>query len=337
MTFDLDRRLLALLIVAQAACAQAPEPPPAAAPSAQEVPALAPADVGAFFDCLRESGFTVVGAHRGGPVPGYAENAIETFAYTTRRAPALLEIDIARTRDNALVLMHDDTLDRTTTGSGPVRSRTLAEIQQVRLKDEAGTVLNATPPTLRQALDWANGRAILELDVKRGVPYEDVIAEVRSAGALGRVVFITYSIDAAVRVHRLAPEMMLSVSVDEPREIGVLERRGIKLSRVLAWTGTDNVNPTLNRALAGRGIEAMFGTLGSPASSWDGRFTRSGRDGYAELAKAGLQLIATARPIDAARDLDANDGVPGAGALRCLALTRRPRPASPGRQTGVAL
>ncbi|MBK9242224.1 MAG: glycerophosphodiester phosphodiesterase family protein [Acidobacteria bacterium] len=315
----MTRRLLALLLLTQVACAEQPAPPPAPAQSATAtaVSPMAPSDVGAFFNCLRESGHTVVGAHRGGPVPGFAENAIETFAHTTGLAPALLEIDIARTRDNALVLMHDDTLDRTTTGSGPVRSRTLAEIQQLRLKDEAGTVLDARPPTLRQALDWAKDRAILELDVKRGVPYEDVLAEVRSAGALSRVVFITYSDDAAVRVHKLAPEMMLSVSMDEPRDISALERRGIDLTRVLAWTGTEAPNPSLNGALAARGIEAMFGTLGSPTSSWDGRFARDRRDRYAEFAKTGLQLIATDRPTEAARDLDANDGVSGIGAMRC--------------------
>lgn len=322
----MTRQLLVFLLLTQAACAQPPSaqpsPPPSPAPPASDAPAMAPPDVGAFFDCLRESGYTVVGAHRGGPVRGYAENAIETFAHTTRLAPALLEIDIARTRDNALVLMHDDDLDRTTTGSGPVRSRTLAEVQQLRLKDEAGTVLDARPPTLRQALEWAEGRAILELDVKRGVPYEDVIEEVRSAGAITRVVFITYSDDAAVRVHKLAPEMMLSVSMDEPRDINALERRGIDLTRVLAWTGTETANPSLNRALAARGIEAMFGTLGSPASSWDGRFARNGQDRYGEFAKMGLQLIATDRPTEAARDLDANDGVPGIGAMACLTGAR---------------
>lgn len=312
----MTRHLLASVLLTMAACAPAPVPPPVPPPN--DAPALVTPDLGAFFDCLREGGHTVIGAHRGGPVPGYAENAIETFAYTTRLAPALLEIDIARTRDNALVLMHDDDLDRTTTGSGPVRSKTLAEVQHLRLKDEAGAVLDARPPTLRQALDWAHGRAILELDVKRGVPYEDVIADVRAAGAIARVVFITYSDDAAVRVHRLAPEMMLSVSVDEVRDIASLERRGVNLSRVLAWTGTEAANKTLNRALAARGIEAMFGTLGSPASSWDGRFARDGRDRYAEFAKTGLQVIATDRPAEAARDLDANDGVPGIGATACL-------------------
>lgn len=286
-------------------------PPPAAA--------LAPASLPAFFDCLRENNQAVVAAHRGGPSPGFAENAIETFAHVTSQAPALLEIDIAETRDGVLVLMHDEEVDRTTTGSGLVRNLTLAELQALQLRDEDGRELDARAPTLADVLTWANGRAILELDVKRGVSYESVIAAVREAGAENRVIFITYSDDAAVRVHRLAPELMLSVSIDEESDLDVLARRGIDLTRVLAWTGTEEPNDALNVALAERGVEAMFGTLGNPNYSWDGRFAREGREQYAAFAETGLVLLATDRPIEAARDLDANDGVDGFGALQCAA------------------
>lgn len=284
----------------------------------QRTHVLAPADIGGFFDCLRTTGRAVAAAHRGGPVPGYAENSIEAMAHVASQVPALHEIDIARTRDNVLVLMHDDTLDRTTTGTGDVRTLTLAQIKDLRLKDEKGTVLAHKIPTLREALDWAAGKVILELDVKRGVPYEDVVAEVRAAGAMSRVIFITYSTDAAVRVHQLAPEMMLSVSIEDAAGLAALEARKVDLTRVLAWTGTTTVNAELNRALATRGVEAMFGTLGNPDRSWDGRFAREGRERYAEFAKSGLQLISTDRTIDAARDLDANDGVEGHAATLCL-------------------
>lgn len=284
----------------------------------QRTHVLAPSNLGGFFDCLRTTGHAVVAAHRGGPSPGYAENAIETMAHVASQVPALYEIDIARTRDNALVLMHDDTLDRTTTGTGAVRAHTLAQIKALRLKDADGTVLTHRVPTLREALDWAAGRVILELDVKRGVSYEDVIAEVRAAGAMSRVVFITYSLDAAVRVHQAAPDMMLSVSIESVEALAALEGRKVDLSRVLAWTGTATVNAGLNRALAARGVEAMFGTLGNAERSWDGRFVREGRDRYAELVRSGLQLISTDRTIEAARNLDANDGVEGHGATVCL-------------------
>ncbi len=108
----------------------------------------------AFFDCLRESGQTVVAAHRGGPEPGFAENAIPTFENTLTQAPALLEIDIRETSDGALVLMHDDTLERTTTGAGAVREATLAELQALSLEDETGDVLDA------HAADIARGAGL---------------------------------------------------------------------------------------------------------------------------------------------------------------------------------
>ncbi|MGE0741500.1 MAG: glycerophosphodiester phosphodiesterase family protein [Hyphomonadaceae bacterium] len=285
-------------------------------------PALAPSDLPAFFDCLRESGQTIVAAHRGGPSPGFAENAIPTFENTVRQAPALLEIDIARTRDNQLVLMHDDTVDRTTTGAGEVRSLTLAQVQALQLQDDDGQILDARVPTFREALDWAEGRAILELDVKRGVAYEDVIAEVRAANAASRVIFITYSDAAAERVHRLAPELMLGVSIDDERDLDTLADRGVDLSRVLAWTGVDEPNSALNLALAQRGVEAAFGTLGNPDRSWDGRFAREGQDQYAAFAETGIQVIATDRPIQASADLDANDGAEGVAAMQCAATPR---------------
>lgn len=278
---------------------------------------LAPTDLPAFFDCLRERGQTIVAAHRGGPAPGFAENAIPTFENTLRQAPALLEIDVAETSDGVLVLVHDDTLERTTNGEGAVRDVTLAQLQELRLEDETGAALDAHPPTLREALDWAAGRTILELDVKRGVSYEDVVAEVRAANAADRVIFITYSVPAAIRVHRLAPELMISTTIESEADLDALARARVDLSRILAWTGIAEPNSALNVALAGRGVEAMFGTLGG-RESWDERFAASGDDQYAAFAETGIQLIATDRPAAAARDLDAADGVGGFGALQCV-------------------
>ena len=90
------------------------------------------------------------------------------------------------------------------------------------------------------------------------------------------------------------------------------------LTRVLAWTGAQEPNAALNVALAQRNVEAMFGTLGNPERSWDGRFAREGREQYAAFADTGLAVIATNRPSEAARDLDAHDGVDGYGARQCV-------------------
>jgi glycerophosphoryl diester phosphodiesterase len=311
------KRLLLIAALMLSACGNSSEaildPNRRGDPSAAEP--LAPANLPAFFDCLRERGQTVVAAHRGGPAPGFAENSIEAFANTIRQAPALLEIDIAQTRDGVLVLMHDDEVDRTTTGAGRVRDLTLADLQALNLVDEDGRALDAHAPTFADVLIWANGRAILELDVKRGVSYEDVVDAVRAAGAEDRVIFITYSDDAAARVHRLAPELMLSITIDEASDLDALARRGVDLTRVLAWTGTEEPDSALNVALAERGVEAMFGTLGG-RNSWDERFARTG-DQYADFAETGLALIATDRPVEASQHLNIHDGVDGLGSMQC--------------------
>jgi len=265
---------------------------------------LAPAHLPAFFDCLRDSGLVAISAHRGGPAPGYAENAIETFQHTIVNAPALLEVDVNVTRDGALVLMHDDDVARTTDGSGAVADMTLAQFQALRLQDEAGATLNQHPPTLRQALDWAANRAILELDIKRSVRFEDVVREVEEAGAMGRVVFITYSVNAAARLAQLAPEAMIYTTISSQRELDVLERRGVDLGNIVAWVGSDTPPADLIDALAARGVEARFGMFGD------------GRD-YSNAARIGVQIVAADNAAEVYRDLDAADGEDGYAALRC--------------------
>ncbi|MEO0755238.1 MAG: glycerophosphodiester phosphodiesterase family protein, partial [Pseudomonadota bacterium] len=81
------------------------------------------------------------------------------------QVPALLEVDVRESRDGALVLMHDDTVDRTTTGSGLVADLTLAELKALRLLDNDGRETDFQIPTLGEALSAIGGRTILQLDV----------------------------------------------------------------------------------------------------------------------------------------------------------------------------
>ena len=83
-------------------------------------------------------------AHRGGTVhngkPTFPEETLD--AYRSAAADGFVfEVDAKLTRDGVPVAIHDATLDRTTTGRGPVRARTLAELGAVRLKDHSGAVL----------------------------------------------------------------------------------------------------------------------------------------------------------------------------------------------------
>lgn len=280
------------------------------APEGKQITApvrMAPANLPAFFDCLRENNTTMVSAHRGGPSPGYAENALRTFEQTISLAPVFLEADVAATSDDELVLMHDDRVDRTTDGRGLVSSLTLAEFQALRLRDDGGEVIEEHPPTLREALDWARGKAVLELDVKRGVSYEDVVREVRAARAMDRVVFITYSPSGARRIARIAPEAMIYATIRNIGELDEMERQGVDLSRIVAWLGDDRPNTRLLEALNARGVEGRVGQFG--------RYPN-----FVGLAQSGVDGVAVDDAAGAVRAFDASDDVEGYAALQCVSV-----------------
>src|SRR5258706_505876 len=93
-------------------------------------------------------------AHRSGELL-WPENSLLAFRNALALGADFLELDVHLTRDGEVVVIHDPTLDRTTTGTGPVRARTLAELQAVRLKDREGAVLEEGIPTLDQVVALA--------------------------------------------------------------------------------------------------------------------------------------------------------------------------------------
>jgi len=254
--------------------------------------------------CLRTScGLLLIG-HRGGPTRDYPENAIETLERTLKAGMRAMEVDVAETKDGKLVLMHDDDLERTTTGTGLVADHTLAEIQELTL--ETGSKTTAfKAPTLEAALEWAvNNNAILELDKKRGASYPPLIAAVRGAKAENNVFVITYTDEQAVEVHALAPDLVITATVNSIGQFDDLVARGVKPDRFLAWTGNVAPRPELWLALAARGVESIFGTNGSRQDGLDTRYWEDG-DGAElnALAADGLLILVTSLTDKTARQL----------------------------------
>ena len=120
-------------------------------------------------DILREkilSGDTssvLVVAHRGDW--RYApENSIAAIEHSIAVGVDVVELDLQLTKDSALILMHDSSLDRTTTGKGKVKDWTLDSIRTLRLKNGAGLRTMHTVPTLEEALSVTKGKVLVNLD-----------------------------------------------------------------------------------------------------------------------------------------------------------------------------
>lgn len=105
----------------------------------------------------------LVAAHRG-DWRNYPENSIAAINSAIAMGVDIVEIDIAKTKDGQLVLMHDETIDRTTTGKGKVSDYTLDSLKKFFLKNGLARATPHTIPTLQEAMLAVKGKVMVNLD-----------------------------------------------------------------------------------------------------------------------------------------------------------------------------
>jgi glycerophosphoryl diester phosphodiesterase len=162
-------------------------------------------------------------AHRGASAT-HPENTLPAFEQAIALGAGFVELDVRRSADGVAVVMHDQTLDRTTDGSGPVQARTAAELGALSAGSDA---VPATVPTLAEALRLASGRCGLVLEIK-DLPGES--ASLRdgaptiavAAVALDRVRFdgplalVSFDPEAIAAARELAPNASTGLIFTEP-------------------------------------------------------------------------------------------------------------------------
>jgi hypothetical protein len=133
--------------------------------------------------------------HRG--ATKYApENTIEAYAAAMDRGADGIEIDIRRTKDGVLYMFHDDTLDRTTNGTGKAADLTYYELLRVARED-------ALPPTLAAVIELARQRAaLLHLDIKESGLEDDIIRMFDEADIWDHVVHVNPYNSAKIRARK---------------------------------------------------------------------------------------------------------------------------------------
>ena len=221
------------------------------------------------------------------------ENCLETFMKLKSEGNMIIECDVLMTRDSILILMHDNTLERTTTGNGVVREINWSDMAQYKLiTNKKETLFNI--PRFIEILEWAvESKTILSVDIKRSVPVELVIDLIRQANATEYCMLISYTLNQAEKVYRLAPEFMQSVSVRNLEEHHRWKQSMIPPSRTIAFTGTRRSPAALYQKLHADGVACIFGTLGNI----DAQAASQGDKIYIELIEEGVDIFATDRPL----------------------------------------
>jgi glycerophosphoryl diester phosphodiesterase len=154
--------------------------------------------------------------HRG--AAGYApENTMLSFERGLSLRADAIECDIHPTTDGELVVIHDPTLERTTSGKGFVSAHSLAELRQL----DAGSWFDPAYrdcriPSLHEVLDLVRGRVPLLIEIKQGPIFypaveEMLIAALDQHGMRADVMAISFDHQSVHKLKRLAPDILTGI------------------------------------------------------------------------------------------------------------------------------
>jgi glycerophosphoryl diester phosphodiesterase len=130
----------------------------------------------------------LVTAHRG-DWRNAPENSLKAFEYATAMGVDIIELDLKKTKDGEIVIMHDGTIDRTTNGKGKPADYTLEELKKFGLKNGLGRVTNNRIPTLRHLMLAVKGKDVkINLD-KSYDYYPETYAILKETGTLNQAIF----------------------------------------------------------------------------------------------------------------------------------------------------
>jgi glycerophosphoryl diester phosphodiesterase len=209
----------------------------------------------------------IIEAHRGARAEA-PENTLAAFQLALDLKVDSIELDVHPAADGTLVVIHDDTVDRTTNGTGAVAAMPLGDLRKL----DAGLKFHdrfagERIPTLDEVLARvAPTPTTLNIEIKQPPPgmkvAEGVVERLRRHGKADRYMVSSFDIDALLAVRRLAPEVALAL-IGEPPEVLASARE-----LTLPWIHCNQ--PSLTAALLsqahGSGILVGVWTVNDPVA-----------------------------------------------------------------------
>ena len=182
----------------------------------------------------------VIFAHRG--ASAYApENTLTAFTLAIQQGAEAIELDAKLSADGHVVVMHDDTVDRTTNSIGAVSSLSLAELKKL----DAGSKFNPAYhleriPTLEEVFETIGPNVFINVELKNYTsPINDlpdkVISLVKEHGLETSVMLSSFNIIALIRARSLLPKISLGFITIKGLADLTLQSRLVRLSPLLAF------------------------------------------------------------------------------------------------------
>ena len=149
----------------------------------------------------------LVWAHRG--ASGYApENTLAAFQKAVDLGADGVELDIQLTKDDQIVVIHDEMIDRTSDGKGWVKDYTLEELRAFNYNRTKPEYKHADIPTMREVFELLKPTGLfINIEIKTGVVfYEKIVALTKEMGMEDRVCYSSFNHYTVTRIHELKPD-----------------------------------------------------------------------------------------------------------------------------------
>jgi glycerophosphoryl diester phosphodiesterase len=202
------------------------------------------------------------------------ENTLRSFRKALEMGVNAVELDVRKTKDNQLVVIHDSDVKKTTNGKGLVNELTLKEIKE--FSTEKGEKI----PTLNEALGFLDKKAKILIELKERGIEDKVLSLVRENGLQKNVIVVSFLEDALRRIRELDTEVetgLIYVKHKNPIKVA-LELKASYLVSFYKFTHTANVQKAHEN-----GLRVIVWTVNEPAE-------------VAEYAKKGVDGIASDKP-----------------------------------------
>ena len=144
------------------------------------------------------------------------ENTLPSARAALKYGAEWIELDVRKSKDGVLYNLHDETLDRTTDGHGPIHLVTSSEIERLDAGSWFGPAFRGLKvPRIETMLDSLKGKANVFFDVKKGTPVADLVKLVRAKGFEKNSFFWFADAKMIPKFVKLAPEMKIKVNASD--------------------------------------------------------------------------------------------------------------------------
>jgi glycerophosphoryl diester phosphodiesterase len=204
-------------------------------------------------------------AHRGGISADHPENSLAAFRHAIAVGADVIELDLRATRDGEIVILHDETLDRTTSGTGKVTGHTLAEVRKLGI------------PTYREALQLCAGSGtglLLDIKVSPQLDKAKVVQLTREYDI--DVILGVRTVDDLREFRRLAPNLRTLAFVPSVEAIEEFVAAGAGIVRL--WLHWINADRSLVNRVRAMGKPVWVTANNAPAAEMQ-KLIRLGVDG----------------------------------------------------------